>query len=183
MKKITYILIFGVALLSLNSCDWFDDVTTKDISFNTVLPVLLHVNQDEEGEVYEEIVLDPLSDDEFKQYKNDIKNIEVTSLSYKLNQLKSDHEDLKFNGKIEYKIGAKNKALLAELTNVDIKALAATENEQNLAVPSADLAEIVAAFKDHNEVTLYISGDLSEVPADFKMEITAKLKVQAEVEL
>lgn len=183
MKKLVYVLIFGVASLSLNSCDWFDDVTKKDVNFTADLPVLLHVVQNEEGEITDEIALDPLSDDEFDRYKDDIKNIEITSLSYKISELKSDHQDLKFDGKIEYKIGAKNKASLANLTGVDIKSLAASGAEQNIEIPSAALAEIIKAFEDHNEVTLFLSGKLSEVPVDFKMEIIAKLKVQAEVEL
>lgn len=183
MKKIIYVLIFGVASFTLNSCDWFDDVTKKDVNFNTDLAVDLHIEQEEEGEITEKIVLDPLSDEDFSQYKNDIKKIEITSLNYRVSDLKTDHESLIFNGKIEYTIGAGNKIPLITLEDLDIKSLNASGQEEAFEVPAAALVAIVKAFESHNEVALFLSGTFSEVPVDFHMEITAKLKVQAEIEI
>lgn len=183
MKRLIYVLIFGVSAFTLNSCDWFDDVTTQDIKFSTNLSFDAHVNQEVEGEFNEVITFDALEDEEILRYKDDVKKIEVSRLSYKISQLNSDHEELIFDGKLEYKIGAGPKLPLAELNGVDIKVLAANGEETDLNVPSGILSELMETFESYNQVTIYVTGTLSEVPADFHMEIKTDLTVTAEVEI
>lgn len=183
MRKLIYVLIFGVSAITLNSCDWFDDVTTKDINFTTDLSFDAHVNQEVEGEFEETITFDASENEEIRRYKDDVKKIEVLGLSYKVSQLNTDHEELIFNGKLEYKIGAGPKLPLAELNNVDIKALAASGEETDLDIPSNILTVLMETFESYNKVTIFVTGTLSEVPADFHMEIKTDLKVTAEVEI
>lgn len=183
MRKLIYVLIFGVSVISLNSCDWFDDVTTKDVNFTTDLSFDAHIDQESEGEINEVIVFDPLEDEEILQYKDDIKKIEVTGLSYKISQLNTDHDALLFDGKLEYKIGGGPQLPLVELKNLDIKALAESGKETQFNVPANILSELMKTFESYNKVTIYVTGALNEVPADFHMEIKANLKVTAEVEI
>lgn len=183
MKKLIYVLIFGASVITLNSCDWFDDVTTRDINISTSLSYDAHVNQEEEGEFNEVIIFNALEDEEILRYKDDVKQIEVLGLTYKISQLESDHEELIFDGKLEYKIGAGPKLPLAELKGVDIKALAASGEETDVDVPANILSLLMQTFESYNEVTIYVTGTLSEVPADFHMEIKTDLKVTAEVEI
>lgn len=183
MRKLIYVLIFGVSAITLNSCDWFDDVTTKDINFTTDLSFDAHVNQEVEGEFEETITFDASENEEIRRYKDDVKKIEVLGLSYKISSLYTEHEEQLFNGKLEYQVGASPKLTLAELKDVDIKALEASGEEIQLDVPANVLSELMDTFESYNKVTIYVTGTLSEVPTDFRMEIKADLKVTAEVEI
>ena len=183
MKKLIYVLIFGVSTIALTSCDWFDDVTKKDVNFTTDLSFNAHIDQESEGEINETIVFNPLEDDQILRYKDDIKKIEVLGLSYNISQLETEHDAQLFDGKLEYKIGAGPRLLLTELKGVDIKALAASGEETALNVPANILSIFMETFESYNEVTIYLSGTLSEVPTDFRMEIKANVKVTAEVEI
>ncbi len=183
MKKLIYVLIFGVSTITLNSCDWFDDVTKKDINFTTDLSFDAHIDQESEGEINETIIFDPLEDDQILRYKEDIKKIEVTGLSYKISQLNTEHDEQLFDGKLEYQIGAGPRLPLAELKNLDIKALAASGEAIQFNVPANILSILMDTFESYNKVTIYVTGTLSEVPTDFRMEIKANLKVTAEVEI
>lgn len=183
MKRPFYVIAFAFFALTLNSCDWFEDATTKDVNFESDVSVEFNANQQDSKTVVEELILDPLTDEDILQYKDDIKNLEITGFGYIVKGFNSASETLTFSGKLEYSEGAGSKKLLATFTNVDIKSLAASGIEQSLSVPATEVSNIVRIFENHNGITLHLSGELSDIPADFDMEIISHLKVKAEVTL
>lgn len=182
MKKSIYALTFVVLALTLHSCDWFEEATSPDFSFNTPLSVELEV-ETEASQVDTAIVLDPLEDDQIAEYKDDIKGMEVKSIGFKVKDLSSDHEALIFNGDLKVSIGAGAPITLSSLEDIDIKALADSGEETTLDVPSDVLEDIAKVLESKTEVTLYLSGSLSDAPSNFTLELIADLKVTTEVEL
>lgn len=181
MKKYFYLSTLLFLAITLKSCDWFEDVSTKDVKFATEISADLHVNQEDSQIISEVLTLDPLSDEDFAQYKEDIKEIEITDIGFIISQVNATSESLRFTGKLEYSEGSGSKIVLANLENVDLNALAALGEEQSFGISSEHISNIVRIFKSQNSLTLYLSGELSELPADFDMEVIAHVNATAEV--
>lgn len=181
MKKHFYLSTLLFLAVTLKSCDWFEDVSTKDVTFATEISTELHASQENSNIILEELVLDPLSDEDFAQYKEDIKELEITAIGFIINQVNSSSESLRFTGKLEYSEGSGSKILLANLHDVDLTSLAALGEEQSFDVSTEQISNLVRIFKNQNSVTLYLSGELSEIPADFDMEVIAHINATAEV--
>jgi hypothetical protein len=172
---------FAMLAFTLNACDWFEDKATKDISFNSDLSVDLYAEQNDSALMTEEFLLDPLSDEEILEYKDDIKDIEVTSLGFIVSDVDLSGSNLLFSGQLEYSEGVGDKKLLAAFSDLDLSALAESGVEHAVAIPDSEVENIVRIFKDNNAVTLYLSGELNNIPASFQLEVIAHLKVTAEI--
>lgn len=172
---------FTMLAFTLNACDWFEDKATKDIHFNSNLSVDLYAEQTESAQMTEEFILDPSSDEQILEYKDDIKDIEITSLGFIASNVAHSESNLLFSGTLEYSEGAGSKKVLTTFNNLDLTALAESGVEQTVEIPASEVDNIVKVFKDNNAITLYLSGEVNQIPASFDLEVIAHLKVTAEI--
>lgn len=167
--KLTAVL--ALILITFNACE-----KLTDVNFNTTISerIPVHINQTSGTAVpFDESVILHLDNDDTHDYINDIKDIEINHLTYKLIQFSGDN-----TGTIDVQFYIGTNPLLQN--NLTVKT--SVDNGTYYEVTDVqELNTIATALKNGHQVTARYSGSaLSDQDAmDFKVAVTMNVAVTA----
>jgi hypothetical protein len=163
--------------LALAGCDLFDKV--DDITFNGELPVEFIINEGAVSDVpvvYSETeILNALEDDEIEKYKNKIKEIKLTGITYEIINY-TGAEQIEFS-KGSLKVGPSAKTLVA----VPLVVLEETSQTELTDLELDGLNEFANELKGDKQVEVRMEGTLSQTPVSFTLRAKFHVTVTAEV--
>lgn len=176
MKKTIFtIAIFAsIFCLTLFSCDTIDDLT--EVTFDTSLSdkIVVHVNQTSGTAIsFNESIFLNLDNTDTHDYLNDINNISINSLSYKIINFTGDPM-----GVIDVEFFVDDVSLLTD--NFIVKTQA--DSGQIFEVTNTtQLNQIASALKNQQQITAKYEGSaLCDTDTmDFKVEVTIGISVTA----
>lgn len=176
MKKsiLTLAIFASIFSLTLFSCDTVDDLT--EVTFNTSLTekIAVHVNQTSgTATSFNESIVLNLDNTDTHDYLNDINNISINSLSYKIINFSGDP-----TGVIDVEFFVDGVSLLTDDFIVKTKA----DSGQIFEVTNTtQLNQIASALKNQQQVTAKYEGTAlcDANTMDFKVEVTIGISVIA----
>ncbi len=187
MKTVQLVLRSAMAVcfalvMSSASCDLFDKV--DDVTFDIELNHTFNVDETVVGgsKTYSKTqILDAATvNSDFNKYKEKIKSVTVTGVTYEVSNYASSKGNVIFtNGKIGFSTASGTAATsVASLGVEDIKA--AVGQTKNLSYNQAALDEISSALKNDKKANIYLTGTFSETPVKFDVKVIVKATLVAD---
>ena len=191
MKKASLVLRSAFALcfaiaMSSASCDWFNKV--NDVTFEVTLDHTFHINETAEGTdvIYQPSpeVLDAANvSSDFAKYKDKIKSISVTSVTYEVQNCTTTGI-IFTDGKAAYSAVTATEPNsdpnIGAIASLGIENVKAAENQvKTLQYSQVALNDMSNLLKSDKELNLYLQGTLSKTPAKFDLVLTIKASVTA----
>ncbi|HMJ69455.1 MAG TPA: hypothetical protein VK508_11185 [Cyclobacteriaceae bacterium] len=186
MKTVSLILRSAAAVcfafvMSSASCDLFDKV--DDVTIDVTLEHTFHVDEklDADNVAYLDFEILDAADvnSDFAKYKDKIKSISVSSVTYEVQNHTVGTGTIFTNGKIGYSpANATSVSVVAALSVANIKA--AEGQVLNLPFQQAGLDEIGNLLKNDKTVGLYLIGTFSETPVKFDVKVKLKCAMTAD---
>lgn len=169
MKTTINILSALLICVMFTSCD--DDIL--DVDFNTTINATIVAHVDQGQEAIDESVVLSLDNNDTHDYLDNIKNVKIKKLTYKIISFSGDPE-----GYIDVDFYADTITLTAEEFFVKEAYDTATIFEITDVSKLNTMADLL---KTNNSTTVGISGQSTAVEAalDFNIEVTAELEVTA----
>lgn len=178
MKQILWIAAIFSSLFILSGCEKF-----KEKRFSTTIPYDIEINL-EEGETTVVDVTGQLSsmiNKELEKVKDNIKSYELVSIEYKIFEFWGATPN-SFTGNIGF--GNANSTAPGssyEFSGIDLQAGNDNPNRVKMNFNSQDIAKIQQYFLDTNGLKLYLTGNTTEVPVHFVMQVVVNVDAIAEV--
>lgn len=172
-------MLSGMILISLclSGCDLFDKV--DDVTFEGVLPLEFVINEpatSADPVTYTATkTLNALENDEINKYRNKLKEIKLTGISYAIENYDAPGQVTFSDGVL--KVGAAEKTLAA-VPSIEL------ENTPETELTSLNLdgvSEFANDLDDDQAVEIRMSGVLSSTPVAFKLRVKFHVSVTAEV--
>jgi hypothetical protein len=186
MKTVQLVLRSAMAVcfafvMSSASCDLFDKV--DDVSFDIELSHTFNVDETVIGgsKTYSKVeILDAAKlNSDFNKYKDKIKSITVTGVTYEVSNYTTAKSVIFTNGKIGFSSSTGTSASsVASLGVEDVKA--AVGQVKNLAYNQAALDEISTTIKNDKKANIYLNGTFSETPVKFDVKVIVKATLVAD---
>ena len=169
MKTTINILSALLICVMFTSCD--DDIL--DVDFNTTIKATIVAHVDQGQEAIDESVVLSLDNNDTHDYLDNIKNVKIKKLTYKIISFSGDPE-----GYIDVDFYADTITLTAEEFFVKEAYDTATIFEITDVSKLNTMADLL---KTNNSTTVGVSGQSTAVEAalDFNIEVTAELEVTA----
>jgi len=162
-------------VMSSASCSLFDNV--DDITFDVELTHVFNINETktDKNVVYSKFeLLDAAKvNSDFDEYKDKIKSITVTEVTYVVSNHTVGTSTIFTNGKSGFSSSTGTTA--STVASLGIENIKAAEGQtKNLNYNQAALDEISNLLKNDKKVNVYFTGTFSETPVKF--DVTVKLK-------
>jgi hypothetical protein len=168
-------------VMSSASCDLFDKV--DDVTIEVILDHTFYVNEEEENPDGKAYAVNELLDaadvnSDFAKYKDKIKSITVTSVTYTIQNCQT--EGLIFTeGNIGF--SAATSSTPSQIASLGIEDIKGAENqEKHLTFSQSAVDELSNLLKNDRKANLYLVGVLSKTPADFDVFVTVKASITAD---
>lgn len=177
-------LFVGFAFLGSSlSCDLFDKV--DDVTFNIEIEhtFVVDENFDSDGQPVEYLsadIIDATQNAEFNKYKDKIKDIKVTAVTYSVTDYSSPTNVTFSNGLGSFSAvaGGASGSASAVLGFQDIPG--SVGGNYSLDYSTSDLQNIASNLKDFNQVSFQVSGTFSESPVAFKIPVVLHCTITAD---
>jgi hypothetical protein len=186
MKTVQLVLRSAMAVcfafvMSSASCDLFDKV--DDVTFDIELSHTFNVDETVVGGsksyVKTEVLDAAKVNKDFDKYKDKVKSITVTSVTYEVANYTTAKSVIFTNGKIGFSNATSSSASsVASLGVEDIKA--AVGQVKNLSYNQAALDEISTTLKNDKKANIYLTGTFSETPVKFDVKVVVKATLVAD---
>ncbi|HZY79851.1 MAG TPA: hypothetical protein VFE50_10030 [Cyclobacteriaceae bacterium] len=186
MKTLSIVLRSAAAVcfafvMSSASCSLFDKV--DDITFDVELTHEFTINEtrkDKNVTYGSKEVLDAAKvNTDFAKYKDKIKSVTVTGVTYQVHDLTAGTTTIFTNGKCGFSAPSGSAATsVADLAIENIKA--AEGQVKNLNYNQQALDEIGSILKGDQKVNVYVNGTFSETPVAFQVRIKLKATIVAD---
>lgn len=184
MKTASIVLRSAIAVvfalvMSSASCDLFDKV--DDITVVITLDHTFNVNEtatasDVEYQLQETLDAASVSS-EFNKYKDKIKSITVTGVTYEIKNCQT--ETVFTDGTIGF--SAVSASDPVQLASLGVENLKLAENQvKNLTYSQAHLDALANLLKTDKKAAIYVTGTLSETPAKFDVKVTVTASITAD---
>jgi len=157
-----------------------DGEILPDIELNKTLEKSIPVSVITTDEMTATVILDATNDSEILKYENKIKNYEISSLEFAIENYSSPLDDeIYFNGSIGFsKEGASFPAFECAVSPMPVTHWAGTST-----FPLGncdDLKEQIATIlTGENAVKMYLTGSFTKEPLTFELKVIAKVKITA----
>lgn len=188
MKKSLFKVLLAVTLVAMtvvffSSCDSLDDV--GDVTLEQELVLNWNADEDEEATnapYSDNKILDLSSNSVFSPYINKIKKVEVTKITYHVENFSSEDGSAVIFSSGTASFGPFDAssvvatAIMASATGVNLQTQTA---ETDLAIDAAGLNEIAKLLKEDHKVKMTTAGILSKTPVAFTVVSTFHVKVTA----
>lgn len=178
-------LFIGFAFLGSSlSCDLFDkaDDITFDVEIDHVF--VIDENFDSNGSSVTYIdsdLIDPNQNPEFAKYKDKIKELTITEVTYTVTNYDPASPGVIFtNGMGSFSATAAGGSAFAsaDLTVQDIQS--SVGGDFSLNYETSDLAQIAARMKDLEPIYFQVSGTFSSTPVAFSVPVTLHCTIKAD---
>lgn len=185
MKTLSIVLRSAAAVcfafvMSSASCSLFDKI--DDVTFDVELIHTFSIDEKaiEKNKAYaSKQVLDAADvNDDFDKYKEKIKSITVTGVTYRVYEHGAGETTLFSNGTCGF--SAPSGSAATSVASLAIESIKASVGQvKNLNYNQAALDEIGSLLKNDKKVNVYVGGTFSETPVKFKVDIKIKATVVA----
>lgn len=178
-------LFVGFAFLGSSlSCDLFDKV--DDVTFNIEIEhtFVVDENSDSNGQPVEYLssdIIDANQNSEFNKYRDKIKDIKVTAVTYTVTDYDASSGDVTFSngmGSFSASAGGASGSASAVLGIQNIPG--SVGGNFSLDYSTSDLQNIASNLKDFNQVSFQVSGTFSETPVAFKIPVVLHCTITAD---
>lgn len=184
MKTASIVLRSAIAVcfalvMSSASCDLFDKV--DDVTFEVTLDHTFNVNETNKGQDVEYALRETLDaadvSAEFAKYKDKIKSITVSSVTYEVKNCETN--TTLTDGAIGF--SAENSTTPAQIASLGAENLKLIENQvKTLIFSQANIDALSNLLKNDKMVNIYVTGTLAETPAKFDVEVIVKASITAD---
>jgi hypothetical protein len=185
MKTATLVLRSALAIcfaffMSSASCDLFDKV--DDVTFDVSLDQVFHVNETktDKNVVYSDLeILDAATiNSDFAKYKDKIKSITITSVTYEVQNVQTTSV-IFTGGSVGY--SSATAVTPSQIASLGIESPAAAQNQvKNLPFSQSALDEFANFLKNDKKAAVYLVGSFDQTPAQFDVTITVKATITAD---
>jgi hypothetical protein len=167
--------------MSSASCDIFDKV--DDVTIEVELEHVFKVNEtkDANNVSYNHFeVLDAADvNSDFEKYKDKIKSITVTGVTYEVQEHTVGTGTIFTNGNIGFSAASGSSA--TSVASLGVENIKAAEGQvKNLIFNQAGLDEIGKLLKDDHTVNVYLIGTFSKTPVKFNVKVKVKASITAD---
>ncbi len=184
MKTASIVLRSAIAVcfafvMSSASCDLFDKV--DDVTFDVVLDHTFHADETDEASDVDYTLMEVLDaadvNSDFAKYKDKIKSITVTSVTYEIQNC--EYTTVVSDGIVGFSsVSASTASKVASLSVDNLKA--AEGQVKNLDYNQAAIDELSNLLKNDKKANVYFSATLNETPAKFDVKVTVKASITAD---
>jgi hypothetical protein len=186
MKTVSIFLRSAAAVcfafvMSSASCDLFDKV--DDVTVDVKLTHTFHVDEtkDANNVTYSDLeILDAAKvNSDFEKYKDKIKSITVTGVTYEVQNHTVGTTTIFTNGNIGFSSSTGTSA--SSVASLGVDNIKASEGQvKNLNYNQAALDDIGNLLKDDKTVNLYLIGTFSKTPVKFDVKVTLSCAMTAD---
>jgi hypothetical protein len=186
MKTVSLILRSAAAVcfalvMSSASCDLFDKV--DDVTLDITLEHTFHVDEkmDADAVTYADLEILDAADvnSDFAKYKDKIKSIMVSSITYEVQNHTIGTTTIFTDGNIGY--SASTSTTVTSAASLGIQNIKMAEGQVlNLPFQHAALDDIGNLLKNDKTVALYLRGTFSETPVKFDVKVKLKCAITAD---
>lgn len=178
MKHIFSAVFLVFMLLVFSGCD-----KMKEKRFSTTIPYDIEIDLAEGESTVIDVngQLTSMINAELEKVKDNIKSYELKSIEYKIFEFWGASPNA-FNGSIGF--GNANSIAPGvdyEFNDIDLQAGNDNPNRVKLNLNSQDIAKIQQYFLDTNGLRLYLTGNTTQTPVHFIMQIVVNVDAIAEV--
>lgn len=180
MKRLSLFFVVCSAALFFASC-----TKEQEKLFSTTIPVRIEVDAQEMANDGVEIDLSKIADvlaenENLNAVKDKIKSYELVQIKYKVYEYWNSPTNV-FDGFIGFGDGNMTEAGVSKaLSNFNIQESMDATEQSVFSFTADENALIQKYFKDTNSLKIFFKGDLSEVPATFKLYIQVDINAIAE---
>jgi hypothetical protein len=186
MKTVTLVLRSAMAVcfafvMSSASCDLFDKVDDVTIPIELEHTFLVNETLDKTGMTYSDLeVLDAAKvNSDFDKYKDKIKNITVTEITYQITNHTVGTTTIFTNGNIGYSSSTGTSA--ASVASLGVENIKAAEGQtKTLPFNQTALNDIGTLLKNDKTVNLFLLGTFSKTPVKFNVTVKVKADITAD---
>ncbi len=178
MKHALGLFFLTVALALLTGCEKFNE---KRFSTSIIHEFEIDIQTDGELTVDMNGELTSLINAELEKVKDEIKNYELVSMTYKIWDFYPVASNT-FSGTLG--IGNANSTeagVIYAYNDIDLQAGFANANQVNMSFNSQDISRIQQYFLDTNGLKLYLTGAVSAKPVHFILQVIVNIDAIAEV--
>lgn len=178
MKKSSLSILTAIVCLFLFSCDEIKDLV--DITFDTTLEQAMPVAVVSTNQMSTSIVLDATVDPEIEQYKNNIKDYEITKLQFAIeNYVAPTEDEIYFNGVIGF--GSKSSTSPTSSCNIEFYNIThvADTGPSEFTECTQKANEVADLLLTDNGLKIYMVGTFSRAPVTFDLKVTIDVEITA----